>query len=122
MRRFPIAIHVFLLLLIACGISASTSAQPLKLYWADEFTGRIYKSNPDGTDLQTLITGDLLNSAEAVLGGGKLYWSDAERGIIQRVDLDGSNLETVVITPARKQTPKKRAILNQNIIVKCAVM
>ena len=95
MHRLTITLLASLLLLAACG----ASAQPLKLYWADEFAGRIYKSNPDGSDLETLITGDLLNSAEAVLGAGKIYWSDAERGVIQRANFDGSNLETVVITP-----------------------
>ncbi len=99
MRRFSIVIHTSLLLLIACSMSDSTFAQAIKLYWADEFAGRIYKSDPDGSNLETVITGDLLNSAEIVLGGGKLYWSDTERGIIQRANSDGSNLEIIVQTP-----------------------
>jgi sugar lactone lactonase YvrE len=100
MRRSPIALLAALALLSVCGLPGTTLAQALKLYWADEFAGRIYKSDPDGSNLTTLITGDLLDSAEVVLGGGKLYWSDTERGIIQRANTDGTGLETVVHTAA----------------------
>ncbi|MEN8008494.1 MAG: hypothetical protein ABFS42_15910, partial [Candidatus Krumholzibacteriota bacterium] len=99
MRPLTILAYASLLFLLASGVPATTSAQALKAYWADEYAGRIYKSDPDGSNLETLITGDHLNSEEIVLGGGKIYWSDFERGIIQRANTDGSGLETVVTTP-----------------------
>jgi hypothetical protein len=68
---------VFLCLILATGSTAYS--QPIKLYWADEFAGRIYKADPDGSN-----------------------WSDHERGIIQRANTDGSGLETVVLTPEPK--------------------
>jgi sugar lactone lactonase YvrE len=84
------------------AIGGTAFGQPIKIYWADEYAGRIYKADPDGGNLETLITGDLLNSEEIVFGGGKVYWSDHERGIIQRANTDGSGLETVVETPEPK--------------------
>jgi sugar lactone lactonase YvrE len=102
MRLLFYSIITFMFL---CGISAigsTANGQPLKLYWADEYAGRIYKADPDGSNLETLITGDHLNSEEIVYGDGKIYWSDDERGIIQRANTDGSSLETVVETPEPK--------------------
>jgi sugar lactone lactonase YvrE len=93
-------VPLFLCLILATGSTAYS--QPIKLYWADEFAGRIYKADPDGSNLETLISGDHLNSEEIVYGGGKVYWSDHERGIIQRANTDGSGLETVVLTPEPK--------------------
>ena len=99
MRRFSYYIIVILFLCVISAVSSTANGQPIKLYWADEYAGRIYKADPDGSNLETLITGDHLNSEEIVFGGGKVYWSDDERGIIQRANTDGSSLETVVTTP-----------------------
>jgi|GEM_PF-5369821 len=96
MRRTIITLSTALLTLLTIALPPATQAQALKIYWADEFAGRVYKSDPDGSNLITLISGDLLNCEEIVLGGGKIYWSDPERGLIQRADTDGANLETVV--------------------------
>ncbi|MCP4573922.1 MAG: hypothetical protein GY838_16305 [bacterium] len=98
MRRCTTA-ALTILLLAAFATPLAANAQPLKLYWADEFAGRVYKSDPDGANLETIITGDYLDSEEIVLGAGRLYWSDAGRGLIQRVNTDGTALENVVVTP-----------------------
>lgn len=102
MRRFTCSTIAFTFLCVISTLAGPASGQPIKLYWADEFAGRIYKADPDGSNLETLITGDHLNSEEIVFGGGKVYWSDAERGLIQRANTDGSALETVVTTPEPK--------------------
>lgn len=98
MRRCTTTALTILLLAVFATPLAAT-AQPLKLYWADEFAGRVYKSDPDGANLETIITGDYLDSEEIVLGAGRLYWSDAGRGLIQRANTDGTALENVVLTP-----------------------
>jgi sugar lactone lactonase YvrE len=100
MRWLCFSIIVFFFVISA--IATTANGQPIKIYWADEFAGRIYKADPDGGNLETIITGDLLNSEEIVFGGGKIYWSDDERGIIQRANTDGSGLEIVVETPEPK--------------------
>ncbi len=102
MRRFYYLFIAFAFLCNISAISSPANGQPIKLYWADEYAGRIYKADPDGSNLETLITGDLLNSEEIVYGDGKVYWSDAERGIIQRSNTNGSSIETVVVTPEPK--------------------
>ncbi len=99
MRHHKTILYSSFLLLLTCFVSSSSFAQALKVYWADEYAGIIYKSDPDGGNLEILITGDHLNSEEVVFGGGKIYWSDADRGIIQRADSDGANIETIVQTP-----------------------
>lgn len=99
MPKLTISPGISILLLIVFLVPATLFAQAQKIYWADEFAGRIYKSDPDGANLETLITGDFLDGQEIVLGGGRLYWSDAERGLIQRADIDGTNLVTVIHTP-----------------------
>jgi len=101
-RRFHYPIMAVVFICVISLINSPVNGQPMKIYWADEFAGRIYKADPDGGNLETLITGDHLNSEEIVYGDGKLYWSDDERGIIQRSNTDGSGLETVVETPEPK--------------------
>ena len=67
------------------------------LYWIDRGTGRIQRSNPDGSGVEDLITGLEAPVALALDGsGGRIYWADGGTGRIQRVSLDGFFVEEVV--------------------------
>ena len=68
MRRTLNSIIAITFLIVSAAIVSPAGAQPIQLYWADEFAGRIYKADPDGGNLETIITGDLLNSEEIVFG------------------------------------------------------
>ena len=87
--------------------SQTTASQAWKLYWADSHTGKIQRSNLDGSRVEDLVTNGLrdLNGIALDVSGGKLYWADAGRantegitgtGKIQRSNLDGSGVETLV--------------------------
>ncbi len=64
-------------------------------YW--EGGGRIRRSNLDGSDSETLLTG-LARPVEIALDAvaGKLYWTDRQGGSIHRSDLEGGDVEEVV--------------------------
>ena len=46
MRKPSLIMSWSILLTLAVAAPTSTLAQALKLYWADEFAGRVYKSDP----------------------------------------------------------------------------
>src|SRR5216684_3569630 len=76
-----------------------------RLYFLDLAAGRILTSNPDGSDLKTIVTeGRRLPDGIVVdIARGHIYWTNmgnpkANDGTIDRADLDGSNIETLVET------------------------
>src|ERR1700730_4948735 len=84
-----------------------------RLFFLDLAAGRVMSVNPDGSDLQTVVTeGRKLPDGLAVdLGSGHLYWTNmgnlkANDGSILRSDLDGRNLQTIV-PPGGTFTPKQ---------------
>jgi hypothetical protein len=84
-----------------------------RLFFLDLGGGRILSSNPDGSDLKTILTeGRRLPDGLVVdVEAGHLYWTNmgnpsANDGSIERSDLDGKNLTTIV--PAGgTHTPKQ---------------
>ncbi|GEM_PF-6437541 len=64
-----------------------------KLYWSDR-SGSIKKSNIDGSNIETIITGQGLPWHIAV-GAGKIYWTSYTEGWIKRANLNGSSHETL---------------------------
>lgn len=68
------------------------------LYWTARFDGTIQRADPDGGNVEDLVTG-LTEPMGLALNADsrKLYWTDPSEGIIRRADLDGSAVETVVI-------------------------
>ena len=84
-----------------------------RLFFLDLGGGRIMSSNPDGSDLKTILTeGRRLPDGLVVdVESGHLYWTNmgnpsANDGSIERSDLDGKNLTTIV--PAGgTHTPKQ---------------
>ena len=72
------------------------------IYWTDIGRGEIQRTNLNGSNIETLITGSESPAGLALdMDGGKIYWTDASpnapsTGKIQRTDLDGSNTKTLI--------------------------
>ena len=68
------------------------------LYWTDARTDRIQRSNLDGSDIRTLVTG--LKQPRGIAldrDGGRMYWTDSVVDKIRRANLDGSHTEDLVV-------------------------
>src|SRR5713226_3560780 len=84
-----------------------------RLYFLDLSAGRILTSNPDGSDLKTIVNeGRKLPDGIVVdVARGHIYWTNmgnpkANDGTIDRADLDGTNV-TNVVPPGATWTPKQ---------------
>ena len=68
-----------------------------KMYWTSN--GRIQRANLDGTQVETLLTGEKAPGSYSKLAldlaGGTMYWTN-NRGIY-RANLNGSQIETLVL-------------------------
>jgi hypothetical protein len=90
-----------------------------RLYFLDLSAGRILTSNPDGSDLKTIVNeGRRLPDGIVVdVAGGHIYWTnmgnpEANDGSIDRADFDGGNITNIVpegstFTPKQLQLDKK---------------
>jgi DNA-binding beta-propeller fold protein YncE len=74
-----------------------------RLFFMDLAAGRILSSNPDGSDLKTIINeGRKLPDGIVVdVAGGHIYWTNmgnpkANDGSIDRADLDGTHVTNIV--------------------------
>ena len=68
-----------------------------KIYWTDWGTGRIQRSDLDGSNIQDLVsklTGPYGIALD--MAGGMIYWTDLTAGRIQRANLDGSGIQDLV--------------------------
>src|SRR5579862_5168893 len=94
--------------------AASPAAKTVgRLYFLDLAAGRIFTSNPDGSELKTIVSeGRRLPDGIVVdVAGGHIYWTNmgnpkANDGTIDRADLDGTNV-TNVVPPGATWTPKQ---------------
>ena len=84
-----------------------------RLFFMDLAAGRILTSNPDGSELKTIVNeGRRLPDGIVVdVTGGHIYWTNmgnpkANDGTIDRADLDGTNV-TNVVPPGATWTPKQ---------------
>jgi len=84
-----------------------------RLFFLDLSGGRILSSNPDGSDLKTILTeGRRLPDGLVVdVEAGHLYWTNmgnpsANDGSIERSDLDGTN-PTTIVPAGGTHTPKQ---------------
>ena len=66
-----------------------------KLYWGDNQTNTISRANPDGSNIETLISGVAPWDLALDIEGGKIYWVSLT-GPIGRANLDGSGAETLI--------------------------
>ena len=71
-----------------------------KMYWTDNGTDKIQRSNLNGSVVSDLVATGLSNPRGIALdaAGGKLYWTDKGTDKIQRSNLDGSGVEDLVTT------------------------
>jgi hypothetical protein len=91
-----------------------------RIFFLDLGGGRVLSANPDGSDLQTLVSeGRKLPDGLAVdVAAGHLYWTNmgnpkANDGSIFRSDLDGRNM-TTIIAPGDTFTAKQLQIDKPN--------
>jgi len=68
-----------------------------RLYWTETVGGALRRSAPDGSNVETLVSGLAFGVGLALdLSGGKVYWSEESADVIRRANLDGSGVEEVV--------------------------
>jgi hypothetical protein len=99
---------------------AQTTPKPTsgRLFFLDTAGGRILSSNPDGSDLKTIVTeGRRLPDGVVVdVEAGHLYWTNMgdvkiNEGSIERADINGENVTNIVprgdtFTPKQLQLDK----------------
>ncbi|MDQ1350693.1 MAG: hypothetical protein QG657_995, partial [Acidobacteriota bacterium] len=91
MKKLLIIIGVFLILVM------NLAAQS-KIYWVDYSTGKVQRSNTDGSSVQDLVTGLSDPTGIAVDSiNGKIYWGKGlSPSKIQRANLDGSSVTDLI--------------------------
>ena len=99
---------------------ASSKPTSGRLFFLDLGGGRVLSSNPDGTDLKTLVSvGRRLPDGLVVdVAPGHIYWTNtgnpkANDGSIERADLDGSH-RTTIVPVGGTFTPKQLQLDNQH--------
>jgi hypothetical protein len=100
--------------------TAASKAASGRLFFLDLGGGRVLSSNPDGTDLKTLVNEGrgLPDGVVVDVAAGHIYWTNmgepkANDGSIERADLDGSHVTTIVPVGATF-TPKQLQIDRQH--------
>ena len=95
------------------GAQSTSKPTSERLFFLDLSGGRILSSNPDGSDLKTILTeGRRLPDGLVVdVEAGHLYWTNmgnpsANDGSIERSDLDGTN-PTTIVPAGGTHTPKQ---------------
>jgi len=91
-----------------------------RLFFLDLAAGRVLSSNPDGSDLKTIVSeGRKLPDGIVVdVAAGHIYWTNmgnpiANDGSIDRADLDGHNV-TNIVAPGGIFTPKQLQFDSKN--------
>jgi hypothetical protein len=91
-----------------------------RLFFLDLAAGRVLSSNPDGSDLKTIVSeGRKLPDGIVVdVAAGHIYWTNmgnpiANDGSIDRADLDGHNI-TNIVAPGGIFTPKQLQLDRKN--------
>src|SRR5215470_16510615 len=93
------------------GVAESSTKTAGRLFFLDVGGGRVYSSNPDGSDLRVIVSeGRRLPDGVVVdVEAGHIYWTNmgnpsANDGAIERANLDGSNVKHIV-PPGGTHTP-----------------
>ena len=72
-----------------------------KLYWTEWDTGKIHRSDPDGTNIEDVFTTGVKRILGIAVGADrqKIYWTDREfPPKIQQANLDGTDIEALITT------------------------
>ena len=74
--------------------------QLLKIYWTEREENTIYRSNPDGSNVEAVITSGIGDPTGIAVDSihEKIYWLDFGNKKIQRANLDGSGIEDLITT------------------------
>ena len=67
-----------------------------KIYWGDIGTNQIQRANPDGSNIETVVTAARPWDLALDNVGGKIYWVSLANNSVRRSNLDGSNVEDLV--------------------------
>ena len=71
---------------------------PKKIYWTDDDGQMIQRSDEDGSNIETIISGQYkVRGMDIDTDNGKIYWSSDDQ--LKRANLDGSNIETIYTAP-----------------------
>ena len=86
------------LITLGLYLAAINQAKADLIYWADQNTGGISRANLDGSQQQTLVTGQSSPTGIALdVGAGQMYWTNqSSNGAILRANLDGTGQQTLV--------------------------
>ena len=77
------------------GIAIDVAGE--KMYWADQWTDAIRRSDLDGENIEDLVTGvEDPRDIALDLVAGRMYWTEQGTGTIRRADLYGTNGETLI--------------------------
>ena len=99
-KSFVFIFTIALLTLSVLGNLSYGDSDLPQIYWTDDGSQKIQRSNLDGTNVQDLVTTGLgLPGGIALdMANGKMYWTDWSRSKIQRANLDGTNVEDLITT------------------------
>ncbi|MBL7127773.1 MAG: hypothetical protein ISS16_02190 [Ignavibacteria bacterium] len=91
----------WILIFVGLFLIASTQllAQAQKVYWISTGTAKIFRANPDGSDIERLVYGTYQPMGLALAKNiGKIYWTRPFQGKIMRANLDGTGVEEISST------------------------
>jgi low density lipoprotein receptor-related protein 5/6 len=86
-------------------VTLTNDAEPqTRMYWTDSGTDKIQRAFVGSSDIQDLVTEDLLepNGIALDIRNLKMVWTDGESGKIQRANLDGTLLEDLFMEAGKR--------------------
>ncbi len=87
-------VSIFTVILFLTALQGISKATDYKMYWTQ---GReILRGNPDGTNVETLVTGRNPSSLALDVAGNRMYWIDHAYNSIFKATLDGKNVEKII--------------------------
>ncbi len=77
------------------GKTTASTSTLMKVYWTDDQGGKIQRSDPDGSNVEDVLTGLNMPTGLALdTDNGKIYWANGNHEI-KRANLDGTGKETI---------------------------
>ncbi|MBT3374776.1 MAG: hypothetical protein HN406_04215, partial [Lentisphaerae bacterium] len=82
-------------------LGAGGGGAAVRMYWTSEGDGKLQRANPDGTNVEDVVTSLSAPAAVAVdQTAGMVYWADQGTEKIQRANLDGTGVQDLITTGA----------------------
>jgi sugar lactone lactonase YvrE len=77
------------------GKTTASTSTLMKVYWTDDQGGKIQRADPDGSNVEDVLTGLNMPTGLALdTDNGKIYWANGNHEI-KRANLDGTGKETI---------------------------